>query len=801
MKFIFTLYVYLFLSILTKLNCNETVEYKTEKLHSNIESDTNLSAMSNLKTQDKKTEIKANTAKTNNKVMNTANANKVNVDSTNAANLATAVSLESSATAKPHKREIEKKQLTPINMNLVLPEADIYFQGWCRYYHYSIMQKSHITKPKLFFQNDHYYSQRIRKPKHKKTDKYGSLAIPNKAAFFLVLYNKTISMYSSREDTILRQADSLSMNLIDIIPEDNLAKGAVRDMGNFPTGNCIEIKAKIPLKIGGPRILNYWIVCFDDGKEANIFKKMLIKVKIRQQRSEEIVPFTVDSLHKKDSIGAAIKGKPVVDPSNTSPKNGYWMLLQDWTDCTLSCGGGFHYQQWMCVPPKRGGIDCQGDSIRRRACNTQPCPNAHEVLERKNLDLQHLPKIYKPTIKIGRFSARPQRYSKCLIKENDAFITEWDRVTLKVKKKIPVRVVMNNRTITVFQDDDYSDMLKTFQLKSSYLMNSEKFCCFGIRDNEKELRLCGYPENCGDRSKNGWVDQWKEDFNLFRTVCRVGMQETMLTADDMNRLNGTDLMDPLGIDIDAVRRRKQQLRDDINLDNDKMYKKNILQTQELGFKAIEREFNIENMIKKEEKAKEDSEMLDIEDQIKKEEKKASCIKKQIEEKDLDDDWDDKLEADEEMDRLKKKINMKIELGRNRVKKLLADMRKKAKLRRQDLLQRLQAVRAKMAHDILLTEREGHIPPCLKGKTDTDFRENYCNSNFVEDYVNNSACKSADDFCYTCCEHEFGNNYRMKRSQCYRACDGLDKKNAAVGPKKENRQNPGEWVWAAEHQVK
>ncbi len=802
MKYFLRIFVFLFLSSLTKFNCNETIEYKTEKLQSNLATEEMISKAEAQKSK----VVAAEKAEKSEKVEKAEKAETLMKKSNKISKVAkTTTTTEKNAGIHEKikfKRKITVKPQTPLNMDLKLPDVDVYFQGWARYYHYAITNKPHIRKPKLFFQNDRFFHQRIHKPLQKRKDKIGLLAIPNKAAFFMILYNNTLSVFSSRDDTLRRQVDMLSIDLLEPIPEDLIQIGSVKDMGEFPTGSCVEIKAKIPVRIGGEKIINYWYLCFDNPKQKAIFSKTLIKLKIRKQRDVGMVPITVDRLKHKHRLSNQFKPhrKPT-KPENKSPANGYWILLQDWTDCTLSCGGGWHYQQWMCIPPKFGGIDCVGDAIRRKPCNTQPCPPAKEILEKKNELKLHLPIVRKPTVNVGRFSGRPQRYSKCLIKENDAFLTEFDK-TKKIKKKIPVRIVMNNKTISLFQDDDYSDMLYSYKLENTNYLHSEKFCCFGLRDNEKESNVCGYPENCGDnRDKNEWAKQWKDDYYLFRVLCKTGRQETMLSPSDLDRLNATNPGDPLGLDVDAVHRRKKQLKDEMLDDKDKMYKKNIVQTQEMGFKAIQREFDIENMIKKEEKAKEDADLIDVEDKIKKEEKKAACIHKSIEEKDLDDDWDDKIEADEEMDRLKKKINLKVDAGRQRIKELLAKMRKKAKIRRSGLEQRLQAIRAKMAKEILLNNKEGSIKPCIKGKTNADFRENYCNQNFVEDYINNSSCKNSDDFCYTCCEHEFGNAYRIKRSQCYKVCDGLDKKNL----KKKDGNNGGKegeaWLWAPVNYVK
>jgi hypothetical protein len=419
----------------------------------------------------------------------------------------------------------------------------------------------------------------------------------------------------------------------------------------------------------------------------------------------------------------------------------------------------------------------------------------------KKEQIAFAPKTTKPSIKVGRFSSRPQRYSKCQIKENDAFLTEFDKVKKdRILKKIPVRVIMNNHTLSIFQDDDYSDMLFTFNLITTSFYQKERHCCFSIVDREKQQSICGYPENCGSAEKNEWANKWREDFTLFKTICHTGRQDTLLTESDLNHLHESKL-DPLGIDIDKVKRRKKELQDELMNDREDKFLTNIKQTEDLGFKAIQRELDIENMIKKEENARENIDIIDLEDKIKKEERKAKCIKKKIQEKDLDDSWEEKVEEQEELALLKKKMNVKIEAGRYKIKELLAKMRKKANDRKADLEDKLKSIRAKMAADILLANKEGSYKPCIKGKIDSDFRENYCNKAFVDDFLTNSSCKDETNYCYTCCENEFGNEYMVKRSQCYKICDGADKKSELTDNGSGDSKKKGVWTWAPVEETK
>ena len=88
---------------------------------------------------------------------------------------------------------------------------------------------------------------------------------------------------------------------------------------------------------------------------------------------------------------------------NGAKNDGKWIILQDWSQCSLACGGGKQYLQRMCIPPQNGGAPCVGQSVMERKCNTHPCPNiiTHETKQSENL----------PTVvKMQQISSRPQRF-------------------------------------------------------------------------------------------------------------------------------------------------------------------------------------------------------------------------------------------------------------------------------------------------------------------------------------------------------------------------------------------------------
>jgi len=148
------------------------------------------------------------------------------------------------------------------------------------------------------------------------------------------------------------------------------------------------------------------------------------------------------------------------------------------------------------------------------------------------------------------------------------------------------------------------------------------------------------------------------------------------------------------------------------------------------------------------------------------------------------------DAKAEMSTIKKDISLDIELKRAELKRQIAFMRKRAKRKAAALESELQGIKAKMGKNLMRANKMGLISNCRKGKKTPMSRELYCNANFVDDFIKNSDCKSEEDFCYMCCENEFGNMFLRKREQCYDMCDKKEKN----PKKKKGRKTGGRWVW-------
>lgn len=98
------------------------------------------------------------------------------------------------------------------------------------------------------------------------------------------------------------------------------------------------------------------------------------------------------------------------------------------------------------------------------------------------------------------------------------------------------------------------------------------------------------------------------------------------------------------------------------------------------------------------------------------------------------------------------------------------MRRAAERRRKESKRKILEIRTKIAAKLLSESRSGNITNCNPQQTEQE-RNKYCNANMKDDYQKLNDCKrDSGDFCYTCCENEFGRIHEELRDKCYLKCD-------------------------------
>lgn len=643
--------------------------------------------------------------------------------------------------------------------DLTIPEnVKILFQGWAKYFKSS----TKINSPSEFFQNNQYFSQRYPINVSQTSDKYGSFVIPEASNFFVVLYRNLLSVYSARDEIFRHSIDNLEVDTIGPIPEDQLMKGAINKLGKFNAGFCFRVATKVPSGFQST-VMNskYWIFCLENEAQQESLTNSLVKLKVMIQRSKGEIVSQASTQEKSDEEGPA---KDESSPSNLN--DGRLVLLQDWSDCTLKCGGGKAYQQWMCIPPKSGGKPCAGDLIREKECNVQPCPEIITGGKDDSNSSVFGAKLDKPPIvKVARFSKRYNRYSKCIIKETDIFSFD------ESGNKRPSRFLMNNKTISIFGDDDYMNKEASYDIETTELKLMKEPCCFELVDRLKKNKYCGFDASCGDPQLNVFSVNMQNVFAEFKSICNVGRQTLFITTEEEAKIKKTKQVTMQIRQNETEKEKLQQAKVEMAEDVNSNFAKKIEVTQNNGMKALEKELMIENLIRKDEENKETLKEKEIVQQIAVEKKKKDEVIQQIQEKELEDELIiEQIESEKEVNLAKTEISKQIAVNRKNLKAKILTIKKEAQNRRDQLKSKLKKIKSELSLKLIKANKNGDKAICLKGTKDVNTREKYCNDNYVEDYIENQYCKDEESFCFSCCDSEFGTFKPVERDNCYEACD-------------------------------
>eukprot|EP00340_Litonotus_pictus_P006417 CAMPEP_0170521898 /NCGR_PEP_ID=MMETSP0209-20121228/7307_1 /TAXON_ID=665100 ORGANISM="Litonotus pictus, Strain P1" /NCGR_SAMPLE_ID=MMETSP0209 /ASSEMBLY_ACC=CAM_ASM_000301 /LENGTH=600 /DNA_ID=CAMNT_0010809069 /DNA_START=867 /DNA_END=2666 /DNA_ORIENTATION=+ len=569
--------------------------------------------------------------------------------------------------------------------------------------------------------------------------------------------------------------------------------GAIQPLGDIPEGFCLQVNTKEP-PVGNSNSksfspLNYgWVICTDKASQRDRLIELLIDLKLNQQKEEVSSKLSEASrsLLKKQALSemsssfGTESSESISRGKTTSPNDGRWILLQDWSQCSKKCGGGTQFQQWMCVPPKPNGNPCEGSPVVTKECNTKPCPSfgiADHNEFVKNINL-------KPVIKSLPFSQRPQQRIFCKIREGDVLFDAMEVINSKeVFKRVPARLVLNNRTISLFQDDNYIKSSFNFPLDKTIVSPSAgNHCCLLIKSQNKAFNVCGgFGSECGSKQKPVFANDWLEDFNLFKTKCQTPVkEESMRKEQDQAFLN--EQMNQ--VKLDMVNQTESMLKERLAKQKEAAAMANIKKTQETAVKVLKKEFNLEEMLAKEEQQRALNETKELLLLKKTEEKKRECLEQALKVKE---DEQKKKRENKQMlnniDKVKEETLKEVEEQRELLKKRIAAIRTKTQKRNRQIKREINIIRSKMAQGLMEADRLGNKDICINSMTHKEEMNEYCNDNKNTTLEENEDCKDIDRFCYVCCDTEIGSIHLKEREACYGKCgDILRVKNA------------GTWVW-------
>jgi len=109
------------------------------------------------------------------------------------------------------------------------------------------------------------------------------------------------------------------------------------------------------------------------------------------------------------------------------------------------------------------------------------------------------------------------------VKEGDLEVVKENLRQFNKSPRVPARVVLNNKTILVFESDDYQTVLFSMNLEN--LKSIENFSedpedCFVLKDctNEKRVVLCGF--SSGMERPSQQKREWIKQIYFFRDKCQ-----------------------------------------------------------------------------------------------------------------------------------------------------------------------------------------------------------------------------------------------------------------------------------------
>ncbi len=499
------------------------------------------------------------------------------------------------------------------------------------------------------------------------------------------------------------------------------------------------------------------------------FKNVNLKVKHPSSLSKISNPVSVEDIGNKHS-------------TQHKPKDGRWIVLQDWSSCNLKCGGGEQTLHLICMPPEEGGKPCEGPAIRKKICNTDPCP----ILSRPKSSKQESNKYEKPIVKVMPLSNRPTRYDKCHLKENDVFvilkttglnlfneIKNQNFLNIDATEKLPARIIMNNKSISFYKDENLNSILLVLDLQSTNLIRiPNKDNCFLLHSKlfTQQAIVC----NIGQKAS--FAAEWDYDFHLFKTQCSE--KRPVLDIKSKLKSNLTNLKKDLIVD------KIKKAREQIEKDEENNLKNKVDKTQAMTLLAIDKENKLEKLLEKEEAKREGEEEKELEKQLEAQQKKKEMVMQSIKEKELEEQFNiSKENAENAIKKLKDEAKSVINKKRDEIKKKITQMRAKSNRKKADIKSKISALKKETAAQLQQSSKRGDFNRCfvpnpnspgdanskkIESKPFEDQQrhiEAVCTSAHAGNVPKFMECKLPESFCLICCESEFGQMHLSDRERC------------------------------------
>lgn len=208
-------------------------------------------------------------------------------------------------------------------------------------------------------------------------DEYGPINIPDDQHFFGIMNDKTLYITTGRKNDVIRTYKSIEFEFIrDIVYKDGgMMTGGLMSLPDVkPKEYCFKLRLRNKMT---------WVMCSDTMEEkANWMKHIMKYLKTSQESDDE----DGDGARPPQDIKVPPmkKGGAANEKEDDLDLDGKWMIIHQWSECTLACGGGDSFLQRRCVGRRGKGRKCVGEEILSKKCNTDPCPGEIKKQEKSD---------------------------------------------------------------------------------------------------------------------------------------------------------------------------------------------------------------------------------------------------------------------------------------------------------------------------------------------------------------------------------------------------------------------------------
>lgn len=180
--------------------------------------------------------------------------------------------------------------------------------------------------------------------------------------------------------------------------------------------------------------------------------------------------------------------------------------------------------------------------------------------------------------------------------------------------------------------------------------------------------------------------------------------------------------------------------------------------------------NVENLIEKEESEKQEKINAEFNDKLNNIISQKDLINKALNQKKTQSEiFNQKLLMQKKIKQITEHIKIEMLKNREDLKSRIKIKQLEEERKRQIIQSKIDIYKNEITKKLLNAGKNGNYEECDPERS-SDEIINYCSINYDKDQTKKSDCIQKNNFCFMCCESEYGDLHLDLRSNCYSKCE-------------------------------